>query len=131
MTANQDMIIEFIENERRNACDPTRERDISKCHDCGVTEGHIHERRLRHGTMPTMRESDYFCGCPREMNTRIEDMPNRAYPISAIRLFAAGCGKLWPDLYTVPDEEWHKYIQIDRRDTLFVGIAFENQAAYR
>jgi hypothetical protein len=33
-------------------------------------------------------------------------------------LICARCGALWPELFMVPDEEWRRYIQKDKREEI-------------
>jgi hypothetical protein len=39
--------------------------------------------------------------------------------------FCAKCGKLWPDFFRVPDEEWERYIQPDMRDAIICKECFD------
>ena len=36
------------------------------------------------------------------------------------------CGQLWPDLFSVPDEEWNHYIQPDMRGTVICLACYDH-----
>ena len=110
---------------------------MAKCHDCGAEEGALHE-------LGCDMERCSFCGaqligchCCYELLgidcsegswawshgltaeqekvwlALLEDegrVPWIQWPT-----VCAYCGKLWPDLFMVPDEEWKHYIQLDCR----------------
>jgi hypothetical protein len=48
-------------------------------------------------------------------------VPYIQYPI-----VCAKCGKLWPDLYMVPNAEWEHYIQKDMRDKVICWECFDS-----
>jgi hypothetical protein len=35
------------------------------------------------------------------------------------------CGELWPEMFSVPDEEWQHYIRIDARDLLLCRTCYD------
>ena len=59
----------------------------------------------------------YANGLTREQEARWEAMLNKKgrAPFIEYPIVCAKCGKLWPDLFMVPDAEWKHYIQIDQR----------------
>lgn len=110
-----------------------------KCHDCGVGEGQIHECGCDMERCPYCGGQLITCGCiykkikihsTSEFTKKEEDkwfeiledkgrVPYIVYPN-----ICAHCGKLWPEMFSVPDEEWEKYIQIDERHTIICKDCF-------
>jgi hypothetical protein len=118
-----------------------------KCHDCGCEEGEIHEQGCDVERCPfcgyqllscncrytrlgyNFDESKPFCGLPK--NIYEHGLTDEQYKkwlcilekkgrISFILypLICARCGKLWPEFFKVSDEEWEKYIQRDKRNSI-------------
>lgn len=117
------------------------------CHDCRCKEGELHmlgcdmekcpfcggqliscncryellgfKYDFSHPTCGLPKEI-YENGLPADLNNKwlqiLENMgrvPYIVYPIICAR-----CGKLWPEFFRIPDDEWGKYIRIDKRDVV-------------
>lgn len=117
------------------------------CHDCGVEEGEIHKYGCDMERCPfcggqlitcsckykklgfSYSSNHPTCGLPKkvyekglseeETKTFIEILESKGripyirYPNICIR-----CGKLWPEMFNVSDEEWEKYIEPNMRDEM-------------
>jgi len=80
------------------------------CHDCGVKEGHLHEFGCDMETCPNCGGQLIGCGCG---ITSEEDGVFEKYdriPYVIIPNLCGRCGKKWPDMFMVPNEEWEKYV---------------------
>jgi len=82
------------------------------CHDCGAKEGQIHKIGCDMERCPYCGGQLISCGCVKEIEESVR-VPYIRYPVICQR-----CGKLWPELFYVPDEEWEKYIQKDMRKSV-------------
>lgn len=111
----------------------------AECHDCGAKEGELHDYGCDMERCPfcggqiitcickyRMLGYDYdgnekYCGLPKEVyeNGLGEEkekewmkalqgvrIPWIEYPNVCVK-----CGKLWPDMFNVPDQEWKHYIE--------------------
>lgn len=129
------------------------------CHDCGVSEGEIHEYGCEQEVCPFCGESAFIgCDCMYkvieapfsdvweedidELSTRlgvsrdeIKKIQDALFdiqydkwqaaiekkgrvPFVSYPHICARCGELWPDFFTVPNEEWERYIQPDMRRSI-------------
>ena len=92
------------------------EREV--CGDCGVLEGELH--------LPGCDlERCFWCGgqllsCGCEMAEDKDRIPWIQYPNICQK-----CGKLWPDLFMVPDEEWEHYIESGMRDNVICRECYD------
>jgi len=122
----------------------TERRLNATCHDCGATEGQIHqfgcdmERCPFCGGQLITCDCSYkhfgydidqdkpLCGLPRDVYEnglpdnqadewqRVLEQEGRV-PYIRWPIICAYCSVLWPKGFDVPDEEWNKYIQMNMR----------------
>ncbi len=112
---------------------------MAQCHDCGVEEGKTHLFGCDMEECPFCGEQILSCSCvyqllgynfdsqkplaglplqiyenglpPEKTNEWIEILNKKGrIPWIQYPLICAHCGKLWPDFFIVPNEEWEKYI---------------------
>jgi len=115
-----------------------------RCHDCGCREGELHQfgcdmercpfcggqlitcncmykhfypgfdRRLECSGLPL---EVYRNGPPEDVEEQWLEVITKEGRIPYIRWpnHCEYCGKLWPKMFHVPDEEWNKYIQPGKR----------------
>lgn len=78
----------------------------SRCHDCGVEEGQLHEWGC---AVKLITQHEPWQDWVQQWIYMISDkgrIPWIQYPNVCTR-----CGKLWPDMFSVPGEEWMQYIE--------------------
>ena len=121
------------------------------CGDCGVLEGQLHRlgcdmercpfcngqligcdccyEKLGFIVHPTYRlpQDIYENGLPDNLMEKWDSMleekgriPYILYPIICAR-----CGKLWPDFFMVPHEEWNYYIEPGKRDKVLCRSCYD------
>lgn len=125
------------------------------CHDCGCHEGRLHEMGCDMERCPFCGNQLISCFCCYYMLDLVDDetypdtdglspdiyenglsdeqerawasILSRAGRIPYIRypIVCACCGKLWPDLFMVSDDEWNKNIQKDMRRTVICRDCFQ------
>lgn len=82
-------------------------RTEKRCHDCGCREGELHLPGCDMECCPDCGGQLMVCDC----------LPvGRRFPFIEYPVICARCGKLWPDFFNVPDQEWERYIQPNMRD---------------
>lgn len=123
------------------------EGNVNRCHDCGVAEGEIHQRGCDMEKCPACGGQLITCGCIRErMNygfrtsawvgdgdltkpqeehwqqilEKLGRVPYIIYPVICCR-----CGKLWPDSFDVPNEEWRKYVPLRHRGSVLCRKCYD------
>ena len=102
------------------------------CHDCNVKEGELHELGCDMETCPFCRNQLISCDCcykllnikhtpetweyhngltdeQEEQWSRMLDVKGRIPYIQVLPLCRM-CGKLYPDVFNIPDEEWEKVV---------------------
>ncbi len=75
------------------------------CPDCGVKEGEIHLWSCDMEVCPKCGGQLLGCGCFKDS----KELPFRI-PFILIPIMCELCGTLWPELFSVSDEEWTKYV---------------------
>jgi len=123
-----------------------------RCGDCGVREGQLHRPNCDMEVCPFCGGQLLSCDCcyallgidcspgtwayKHGLTQEQEDqwfamlevrgrIPYIEYPI-----FCARCGKLWPDFFMVSNEEWKKYIQIDKRGEVICRECYNTIKGY-
>ena len=119
---------------------------MKTCHDCGVNEGRIHELGCDMERCPFCGNQLISCSCiynilgidcsegtdvykngvneqqwlqwEKRLATKGR-VPYIVYPNMCAR-----CGNLWPDMFSVPNEKWGKYIQMDERHSILCFRCF-------
>lgn len=102
------------------------EADVKQyqCGDCGVREGEIYEFGCDMELCPFCGYQLIGCACrnlglvktQREWRRLLNEkgrVPYIVYPNMCAR-----CGALWPEMFSVPDEEWKRYVEIGERDKM-------------
>jgi hypothetical protein len=90
----------------------------ARCRECGCLEGELH------AIFPCFQEKCPFCGhqlvtcdCAFEkrlgQGRRWEQLLEKKgrVPFIVYPNVCARCGKLWPPMFMVPDEEWERYVE--------------------
>ena len=124
------------------------------CHDCGCKEGELHDLGCDMERCPFCGGQLITCGCryeavgydydrskpmsglPRQVYEKgLNDDENRKFvaflsskgrvPYIVWPNMCRRCGALWPDMFSVPDEEWRKYVQISRRACLLCRPCYD------
>ena len=125
-----------------------------KCHDCNCEEGEIHEYGCDMERCPFCGNQLIGCHCLYEFlgykidsNHPTSGLPKEIYesglsdeelstwmdilkargriPYIQYPNICCYCGKLWPDLFSVPDKEWKKYIQIGKQNTVICRECYD------
>lgn len=131
-----------------------QERTKSKCHDCGVEEGQLHElgcdnercpfcggqliscscRYIKLGFHYNWNES--FCGLPKDIYKNglpphleetwesILEAKGRV-PFIDYPIVCAKCGAVDPELFQVPTPEWERYIEIGHRGNVLCRECYD------
>lgn len=82
------------------------------CHDCGVREGELHQCGCDMERCPFCGGQLISCDCFYTEN--MLEAKGRV-PFIEWPNLCSYCGKLWPELFNVPDAEWNRYIQLNKQ----------------
>ena len=114
---------------------------LSKCHDCGVTEGQIHELGCDNESCPFCGGQLLGCDCfDAELKAKYGEMDDNEYdekwveyldlkgrtPYIEYPVICAKCGQINPEFFSVPDEEWKKNIEQRMQNTVICLECFEH-----
>ncbi len=117
------------------------------CHDCGRQEGELHERACAGERCPFCGGQLISCDCVYKI-LRIDCTPDTwAYengftenqseaweatlalkgrvPYILFPNLCAYCGKMWPEMFHVSEEEWQRYIPIKARCKILCRPCYE------
>jgi hypothetical protein len=88
-----------------------------RCHDCNVKEGEIHEMGCDTERCPVCGGQFISCECEDAVVNKQTKLTGRI-PYIHWPWVCARCGVLDPDMFMIPDEEYHKYVEIGERDKI-------------
>lgn len=103
---------------------------------CGCCYKHFYPSYNARMNMATYEFAVPFCGLPEEVyNHGLPEKQQAEWerlleekglvPYIVYPNLCARCGKLWPDMFHVPDEEWQHYIEIRQRDKMLCRACYD------
>jgi hypothetical protein len=94
------------------------------CRECGVKEGELHVPGCFQERCPFCGGQLVSCGCAYEklgIDGDLTEAQGEAWdqlvkdkgliPFIVYPNLCAKCGKLWPEMFMVPDAEWERYVE--------------------
>ncbi len=91
------------------------------CHDCKAEEGYLHTPGCDMEKCPKCGDQIISCECDNSKLSDKERIPWICYPNMCSR-----CGKLWPALFLLPDEEWKKYVEPEQRKSVLCFDCYQH-----
>ena len=118
-----------------------------KCHDCPALEGEYHEPGCDVERCPFCGDQLISCDCCDKV-LNIDHAPGtRVYELGLTRKqqmqwerllndkgrvpfilypnMCAKCGKLWPEMFSVSDQEWEQYVEKSQRDKMLCKPCYD------
>lgn len=93
---------------------------LQVCHDCNVKEGEIHEPGCDMETCPICGGQLISCGhYEKVMNSKTARVP---YVQNSV--MCGKCGYLFPQFFSIPDEDWKKYVPTNFQEKVLCKSCF-------
>jgi len=107
----------------------------TRCHDCHVKEGELHHFNCDMERCPFCGNQLITCGCYSELANedgekffRVVKAKGRI-PWVQIPNLCRLCGEQWPEMFSVPSEEWKKYIIPALQDKMLCWLCYDRMKA--